>query len=72
MKTERLIMWAMYILSMVVILKAMYLLGADAISGMHLFTRIVVSIFLAVFGRIFETLSKIEGVKTNERISNRR
>lgn len=72
MKTERQIMWAMYILSMIVILKAMYLLGADSISGMHLFIRIAVSIFLAVFGRIFETLSKIEGVKTNERVSNRR
>ena len=72
MKTERLIMWAMYILSMIVILKAMYLLGADAISGMHLYVRFAVSIFLALFGRIFETLSKVEGVKTSERISDRR
>lgn len=72
MKTERLIMWALYIISMTVLMKTMYLLGADSISGFHLFTRFTASIILAMFGRIFEALSNIEGVKTNERISNRR
>ena len=72
MKTERLIMWAMYIISMTIALNTMYLLGADSISGFHLFTRFTASIFVAVIGRFFEALSNIEGVKTNERVSNRK
>lgn len=72
MKTERLIMWAMYIIAMTILLKTMYLLGADAISGFHLFTRFTATIFVALIGWLFETLSNIEGVKTNERVSNRK
>ena len=72
MKTERLIMWAMYIISMTMMLKTMYLLGADSISGFHLFTRFLATIFIALIGWLFETLSKVEGVKTSEESANRR